>query len=89
MMVGLNDDQQHALQNGTYLSNRGAPAWDGKVVVEFLRLREELPAWTVVLRLCGTGPLPDEKIAYQEQDLQDKAVEMGVSPVSSFAEAAP
>ena len=87
MMVGLNDDQQLALQNGTYLSNRGAPAWDTKVVEEYLRLRKDLPAWTVVLRLCGTGPLPDEKIAYQEQDLQDKAVEMGASPVSSLREA--
>jgi FAD/FMN-containing dehydrogenase len=38
---------------------------------EFLRFRDALPAWTLVLVLSGSPRRPEEKIAYEEEALSD------------------
>lgn len=78
------NDITEALQNGDYIGPRGATPWDSALQEEFSRLRKSLPQWVVVVNLSAIGPLPGEKIAYQELDLGDLVSSLGHRPVTSI-----
>jgi len=51
---------------------------------EIESLRETLPAWTVVVDICGGHILADERLAAQEDDIRDLARQYGLEMVSSL-----
>jgi hypothetical protein len=73
-------DQLEPLQNGSYIDVDGATPWTDEQQEQFYELRSQLPPWTVILRLSAVGPIPEEKIAYQELDLKDAMAEIGAEP---------
>lgn len=73
------------LQDGLYIGPHGAPLWAKPQLQQFFSLRNALPPWTVVTRLCGVGPLPEEKVAYQELDLNDAIALVGAKLETTVA----
>jgi len=65
------------LKKGTYVGNRGANPWTEEQVMQFESIRGNLPPWTIIVCLTGWARRADEKLAYQELDLKDVAVESG------------
>jgi FAD/FMN-containing dehydrogenase len=70
-------DQEQSLKAGTYIGVRGATPWTDEQLDQFYDIRSQLPPWTVVLSLSAVGPIPEEKIAYQELDLKEAMAEIG------------
>ena len=52
---------------------------------EFNSLRERLPRWTLIIHLAGLLYFPEEKVAYEEEDLRGVCTEMGLSPTQTLA----
>jgi len=73
-------NQTKLLRRGEYIGSRGASAWTKKQLQQFAKLRKTLPPWTVMLCLSAVGPIPEEKIAYQEVDLKEAMTEIGAEP---------
>ena len=48
-------------------------------------LRQELPPWVLFATFEGYGPLPDEKVTYEEGDFWEVAAALGLAPISSLA----
>ena len=48
-------------------------------------LKDVLPAWAMFVRIGGFGPLPEEKVRYQEADLMDMARSHGLEPVTELS----
>ena len=69
--------QAKQLKEGEYLGIDGATPWTTKQQKQFEELRAVLPPWTTVINLSAVGPLPKEKIAYQEIDLKEAMAEIG------------
>ncbi len=74
------DDQTNPLKEGTCIGTRGAKPWNQTELEQFNSLKKSLPAWTVVVNLSAVGPIPDEKIAYQELDLKEATQMVGAEP---------
>ncbi|MFH1775234.1 MAG: FAD-binding oxidoreductase [Chloroflexota bacterium] len=73
--------QARLLKSGEYIGPCGAQSyWTERQLEQFVDLRDTLPPWTVVLCLSAVGPIPREKIAYQELDLKEAMTEIGVEP---------
>ncbi len=53
---------------------------------EFDTLRDRMPRWTFMIHLSGLPNLPDEKVAYEEEDLREVCEELNVVPLSTVAE---
>ena len=51
----------------------------GKDAAEVARLKDELPAWTVVIGLAGAGYFPAERVQVQELDLKRVVQQCGVT----------
>ena len=77
MLIDENENDTKSLEEGTYIGQEGTPPWNEKQYEQFNELQENLPPWTVVVSLSAIGPLPEEKIAYQELDLKEVAVKAG------------
>lgn len=45
----------------------------------FDSLRDRLPKWTLIIHLAGLVYFPEEKVAYEEEDLRSVCTEMGLS----------
>ncbi len=73
-------EEAKLLKAGHYIGNRGASPWEQTQHEQFSELRKKLPPWTVVTCLSAVGPIPNEKIAYQELDLKEAAAEIGAEP---------
>ncbi len=84
MLVDETDEQAEPLKNGSYIGLQGAEQWAADQLQQFDDLRKKLPQWTVVLCLSAVGPIPDEKIAYQELDLKDDLADTGVETVTAI-----
>ena len=69
--------RRELLEKGEYIGNRIAVAWDSAQITQFDELKKSLPAWGVAICLSAVGPIPDEKIAYQEIDLREVAAKIG------------
>ncbi len=80
LLLTETEEQAALLKNGTYIGQRGAPLWSEAQLLEFDELRQTLPPWTVVLGLSAVGPIPEEKIAYQELDIKEATAEIGAEP---------
>jgi len=52
---------------------------------EIALLRETLPPWVLVLSLAGYERHPEERVAYQEEDITDIAQRTGVKPAVGIA----
>jgi hypothetical protein len=65
----------NAAQLATMLSKR-----DGDLKV----LKEDLPAWTVIIGLAGTALFPEERVQVQELDLKRLAQQCGVELLSGI-----
>jgi FAD/FMN-containing dehydrogenase len=52
---------------------------------EFDALRGRLPRWTFMIHLSGLPHLPEEKVAYEEEDLREVCEELNVAPLSTVA----
>lgn len=80
------------LLNNFNLAALMAPDWDipqsfpSRLVPspEFLSLRARLPRWTLIIHLAGLPYFPEEKVAYEEEDLKDVCREMGLSLVPTL-----
>jgi len=44
----------------------------------------ELPAWTLVVTLAGLDPFPEERLAYQQEDMLEHAGTFGLVPATSI-----
>ncbi|MFH0942135.1 MAG: FAD-linked oxidase C-terminal domain-containing protein, partial [Chloroflexota bacterium] len=77
MVVKESPGDTERLQNGTYVTNTGAKAWDHDVRHAFDALRPSLPPWTLVISISGWARRPEEKVAYQELDLRELMAEIG------------
>ncbi len=55
------------------------------VSTEFESLRDRLPRWTFIIHLSGLPHLPEEKVAYEEEDLREVCEELNVTPLSTVA----
>ncbi len=82
-LVGFSGDQTLNLRQGKYLGTRKTRVWAENQYEEFQELRRSLPAWTTVVCLSAVGPIPHEKIAYQEIDLKEAVSEIGAFPEST------
>ena len=51
----------------------------------FDSLRDRLPKWTLIIHLAGLLYFPEEKVAYEEEDLRSVCTEMGLSPTQTLA----
>ncbi len=51
----------------------------------FDSLRDRLPKWTLIIHLAGLVYFPEEKVAYEEEDLRSVCTEMGLSPTQTLA----
>jgi len=51
---------------------------------EIKTLREELPLWVVVVGIAGRSILPEQRVAYQEQDISDIAQQFGLHFVAEI-----
>jgi FAD/FMN-containing dehydrogenase len=72
--------QAKLMKKGKYIGLRGASPWPKAQLQQFIDLRKTLPPWTVVICLSAVGPIPGDKIAYQELDLKEAAAEIGAVP---------
>jgi len=72
------------LAAGEYVGIDGATPWSARQLAQFEALRKELAPWTVVLSLNAWGRYPADKVAYQEQDLKDVLLELGVAAQSTL-----
>lgn len=52
---------------------------------EFSSRRDRLPKWTLIIHLAGLLYFPEEKVAYEEEDLRDVCTGMGLSPRQTLA----
>jgi len=52
---------------------------------EFNSLRERLPRWTLIIHLAGLLYFPEDKVAYEEEDLRSVCTEMGLSLSQTLA----
>jgi len=52
---------------------------------EFNSLRERLPQWTLIIHLAGLTYFPEDKVAYEEEDLRGVCTDMGLSPTQTLA----
>lgn len=87
-LISVSENQAMSLRKGEYIGSRPIPAWTADQYQEFQELKSSLPPWTTVVCLSAAGPLPDEKIAYQEIDLKEAVSAVGASPeptVGGFA----
>lgn len=51
---------------------------------QFFFLKDTLPKWSVILCLSGSERLPEEKIAYEENDLEDICEHLKVEPKTNL-----
>jgi len=51
---------------------------------DFEKLRELLPPFTLLINLAGGNRLPEEKVAYEENDLMDISQRFGIDPLNSL-----
>ncbi len=72
--------QTELLKNGEYIGRQEAPCWERSQTRQFEDLRDKTPPWVVAIRLAAVGPIPEEKIAYQEADLKEVAAKIGANP---------
>ena len=79
-LISVSEDQARSLRKGEYIGSQATPAWTAEQYKEFQDLRNALPPWTTVICLSAVGPMPDEKIAYQEIDLKEAVSEIGAFP---------
>jgi len=80
MLLTETPDELASLKKGVYIGNDGAPPWAKEQGQQFSEIKKQLPPWTVVLCLSAAGPLPQEKIDYQELDLTEATAEIGAEP---------
>lgn len=73
----VSDDVAKTLEEGSYVGPRGAIAWDDAQLQQFNDMRIKLPPWTGMICLSAVGPIPEEKIAYQTEDLTEIAAIIG------------
>jgi len=52
---------------------------------EFDSLRGQLPKWTLIIHLAGMTYFPEEKVAYEEEDLREVCADMGLSATQTLA----
>jgi len=57
----------------------------GGIGGDFDKLKDKLPNWTVILILSALDYLPDEKIAYEEEALEEIAKALKLKPVHTLA----
>ena len=68
-----------------FIVNRAALAsLMGKTETEIRDMQESLPAWSVVHCINGFERHPEERVAYQEQDMLEAAQKCGVNPVTAL-----
>jgi FAD/FMN-containing dehydrogenase len=68
-----------------FLMNRAALAGVlGESPAEIEQLRDGLPPWTVVVGIAGRSELPEERVAFQEQDISEIARESGLELVAGL-----
>ena len=72
LLLSETGDQSALLKDGKYIGVDGAKQWEEGQLKDFDDKRKSLPAWTVVLCLSAVGPIPGEKVAYQELDLKGR-----------------
>ena len=80
------ESQVEALEKGTYVGLRGAATWDDLQLQRFTIQRKKLPPWAAMVCLSAVGPIPEEKIAYQADDLREISARIGVEPRTSLAD---
>jgi FAD/FMN-containing dehydrogenase len=69
--------QEEKLRKGKYIKTTGAKPWAIEQVSQFEKIRENLPAWTIIICLTGWARRFEEKLNYQELDIRDLGVELG------------
>jgi len=79
-LISVTEEQTLNLRKGEYIGSQATPVWPENQHQQFQELRKALPPWTTVICLSATGPIPDEKIAYQEIDLKEAVSEIGAFP---------
>jgi FAD/FMN-containing dehydrogenase len=80
-VLSCDRDERKALEEGTYVGECGAPRWSDAQRAEFQKLLGLLPPWMVVIVSSGFERRPEEKIAYEEEDLKELgSKEIGVDP---------
>jgi len=52
---------------------------------EFLSLIDRLPKWTLIIHLAGLLYFPEDKVAYEEEDLRSTCTDMGLTPQQTLA----
>jgi FAD/FMN-containing dehydrogenase len=67
--------------NSTNLAEMLARQWPE----EFESIRDRLPAWVLFYCIAGYDYFPEEKIAYQQEDIADITAKLGLKPVKSLA----
>ena len=77
MVIKEDAADTESLKQGTYVSNTGAKWWGHDMRHRFDALRPSFPPWTLVISLDGWARRPEEKVAYQEQDLREMMAEIG------------
>lgn len=48
------------------------------------KISRDLPAWTLVVTLAGLDPFPEERLAYQQDDMLEHAGTLGLEPAMSL-----
>jgi FAD/FMN-containing dehydrogenase len=77
MVIKEDSADTESLKQGTYVGNTGAEWWGHDMRHRFDALRPSFPPWTLVISLTAWARRPEEKVAYQEQDLRELMAEMG------------
>jgi len=77
MLVDFTPEDTEYLRDGRYVGIDGAKPWSDSQLEQFASLKKRLPPWTVIVCLAGWGPLPTEKVAYQELDLNELGADNG------------
>ncbi len=52
---------------------------------EYEKLRNALPPWLLFLSLAGYEYFPEERVAYQEEKMQEESQKLGIEPVGSIS----
>ena len=50
------------------------------------RIKEKLPAWTVIMGIAGRTELPEERVSFQEKDISDIARQYNLELLPAFLE---
>jgi FAD/FMN-containing dehydrogenase len=77
--------EKEKIKAGTYVGTHGAEKWSNSQKKEFENLQKKLPPWTVIIISAGFDRRAEEKVAYEEEDIQEITKQLDLTPEATVA----